>query len=490
MTEQNKCANCGLPLPSSAPGGLCPACLLKRGLETNTAGYTDDAQPLARWTPPTVEQLSSLFPELDILQLIGRGGMGAVYKAREKQLDRQVALKILPAEIGRREAFAQRFAREAQSMARLSHPNIVTIHSFGRRSAAELAGGGDLYFFIMEYVDGLSVRQLLDAGTISPKEALAIVPQICDALQYAHDRGIVHRDIKPENVLLNRAGQVKIADFGLAKLVGLTAPAASEPAAGAKAAPGETPTITLAGQEVLGTPFYMAPEQKEWPGEVDHRADIYSLGVVFYEMLTGELPKGKFEPPSRKVLIDVRLDEVVLRALEKEPERRYQQVSEVRTQVETIIETSDMKNRDLKPLNRLTASPIPYAYIIVVALVVTAVWGYFADIISGEPEWFLPRLVVTPLLAVAIWWLVVRLMINPSGTPAATATHGHEPAPHYQQVSEVRTQVETIAQTAGGERIGPVPAVEPHFSRTAIVGAIFAGVGLVTIALLFLSLLA
>jgi len=347
MTEQEKCTKCGSPLPSSVRGGLCPACLFNRGLETNTVGYTDDAQAEAakRWTPPTVEQLAPLFPELDILELIGRGGMGAVYKACEKQLDRLVALKILPPEIGREEAFAQRFAREAQAMAKLGHTNIVTIHSFGQRSAGELAAGGDLYFFIMEYVDGLSLRQLLDAGTVSPKEALAIVPRICDALQYAHDRGIVHRDIKPENILLNRQGQVKIADFGLAKLVGLSAAGAASPtAASAETGSPGAPGVTQAGENVMGTPQYMAPEQIERPRAVDHRADIYSLGVVFYQMLTGELPKGgsgkEFEPPSRKVLIDVRLDEVVLRALEREPARRYQQVSELRTQVETIVGTS------------------------------------------------------------------------------------------------------------------------------------------------------
>ncbi len=176
----------------------------------------------------------------------------------------------------------------------------------------------------MEFVDGVSLRQLLDAGKLSPQEALAIVPQICDALQYAHNAGVVHRDIKPENVLLDRNGQVKIADFGLAKLMG------REP---------NDFALTGTGQ-VMGTPHYMAPEQLEHPQDVDHRADIYSLGVVFYQMLTGELPLGRFAPPSAKVQIDVRLDEVVLRALEKEPERRYQQVSEVKTDVETIASTA------------------------------------------------------------------------------------------------------------------------------------------------------
>ena len=169
----------------------------------------------------------------------------------------------------------------------------------------------------MEYVDGVNLRHALRAGRLAPREALAIVPQICDALQYAHDQGVVHRDIKPENVLLDRTGRVKIADFGLAKLLG-------------KGPDDFTLTRT---QQVMGTPRYMAPEQIEKPTTVDHRADIYSLGVVLYEMLTGELPLGRFEPPSHKVQVDVRIDEVVLRTLEKEPERRYQRASQVKTEL-------------------------------------------------------------------------------------------------------------------------------------------------------------
>ncbi len=325
MNEQNNCPQCGRSLSSDDLNGLCPSCLLKRGLEPNTIAHTE-GEGFAGWTPPTVETIADSFPELDVLELIGRGGMGAVYKARQKELDRLVALKILPPEIGQQQSFAQRFASEAQAMAKLNHPNIVTIHDFGQR--------GELYFFLMEYVDGLNLRELINTKTASPKDALAVVPQICDALQFAHDRGIVHRDIKPENILLNKQGQVKIADFGLAKLVGLT----GSPAVGADGADRPaTPGITQAGSKIVGTPQYMAPEQLAHPSEVDHRADIYSLGVVFYQMLTGELPVGPFDPPSRKVFIDVRLDEIVLRALEKEPARRYQQVSEIRTQVETII---------------------------------------------------------------------------------------------------------------------------------------------------------
>jgi hypothetical protein len=182
---------------------------------------------------------------------------------------------------------------------------------------------------------------LLHAGRIAPREALAIVPQICDALQFAHDQGIVHRDIKPENILLDRRGRVKVADFGLAKLVQLDGRA--ELPLGQDAQQVGPTNLTAAGK-VMGTPNYMAPEQMEHPNDVDHRADIYALGVVFYQMLTGELPGKHLEPPSSKVQIDVRLDEVVLRALEKKPELRYQQVSEVKTMVETIAQTPEAKS--------------------------------------------------------------------------------------------------------------------------------------------------
>ncbi|MGD0899680.1 MAG: serine/threonine-protein kinase, partial [Thermoguttaceae bacterium] len=343
-------------MPADAPEGLCPNCILKAGLQTDGLSQTGASAPgggsrADSFVPPTPAELAPFFPDLEILELVGRGGMGMVYKARQKHLDRLVALKILSPKIGRDPAFAERFAREARAMAMLSHPHIVAVHDFGRTEArgeergargegasdsplplgeapasgypgVRAAGGeGGLFYFLMEFVDGVNLRLLLDAGKLAPQAALAIVPQICDALQYAHDKGVVHRDIKPENVLLDKEGQVKIADFGLAKLMGREA---------------RDFTLTGAGQ-VMGTPQYMAPEQIEHPQEVDHRADIYSLGVVFYQMLTGELPIGRFAPPSKKVQIDVRLDEVVLHALEKEPELRYQHASEVKIDVETII---------------------------------------------------------------------------------------------------------------------------------------------------------
>jgi TM2 domain-containing membrane protein YozV/predicted Ser/Thr protein kinase len=264
--------------------------------------------------PPQPEEIASHFPSLDVVDLLGFGGMGMVYKARQRSLDRFVALKILKPAAASDAAFAERFHREARALAKLHHPNIVGIHDSG--------DSGGLYYFIMEYVDGANLRRLMDRGRLDPKQGLEIIRSVCDALQYAHDEGIAHRDIKPENILIDVKGRVKIADFGLAKILsqtrtselGLTSPA-----------------------HIMGTMHYMAPEQIETPMNVDHRADIYALGVIFYELLTGELPIGRFPMPSEKSPgSDVRLDSVVLRALEKDPGKRYQRISEVRGEVDRL----------------------------------------------------------------------------------------------------------------------------------------------------------
>ncbi len=315
------CPTCGRALPPNAPKGLCPECLMKAGLQTEAQpGSADSAHPKRPpFVPPEPKDLAQHFPQLEVLALRGHGGMGAVYKARQPSLDRLVALKLLPSGVASDPGFAERFTREARALARLSHPNIVAVYDFGQAAG--------MPFFVMEYVDGPNLREVERQGKLSPREALQIIRQICEALQFAHDEGIVHRDIKPENILLDRKGRVKIADFGIAKLVGQTAPDAA---------------LTGAG-EVVGTLNYMAPEQRDKPQTVDHRADIFSLGVVLYELLTGELPIGKFAPPSQKAQVDVRLDEVVVRALEKEPARRYQHVSDLRTDVESITSAPPAK---------------------------------------------------------------------------------------------------------------------------------------------------
>src|ERR1035437_8129023 len=318
MDTMRICKECRQPLPVNAPEGLCPACLAKvaLGSEPTAPGATITANPLpsaapGTRVPPDVAQLAPQFPQLEIIELLGMGGMGMVYKARQPRLDRFVALKILPVECAQHPSFAERFNREAKALAKLNHPGIVDVYDFGQT--------GQYYYFVMEYVDGMNLRRLLNDQHVAPRQALELVVQICTALQYAHDEGVVHRDIKPENILLTKKGQVKIADFGVAKLLG--------------AVPDTALTMS---QAAMGTLNYMAPEQRENAQKVDHRADIYSLGVVFYEMLTGEVPMGRFEPPSKRVQVDVRLDEVVLRALEREPARRYQHVSEVKNSVETI----------------------------------------------------------------------------------------------------------------------------------------------------------
>jgi serine/threonine protein kinase len=299
---------------------------MKAGFETKSGDDPAGGPPTI--PPPAVEEVAKLFPQLEIAEMLGAGGMGTVYKARQPRLNRFVALKILSPEKRVDPQFAERFEREARTLASLNHPNIVTVYDFG-----DVQGH---FYLLMEFVDGLSLRQLYQTRRLSPPEALGMVARICDALEYAHEQGIVHRDIKPENILLDKKGQVKLADFGIAKILNP-----------------EVKDLALTGaKDVVGTMHYMAPEQIEKPQTVDCRADIYSLGVVFYEMLTGELPLGKFPPPSEKKPMDTRLDGVVLHALEKEPDRRYQKASEVKTAVETIAATPDKTARPIQRLER------------------------------------------------------------------------------------------------------------------------------------------
>ena len=319
--------------------------------------------------PLSPAALAPHFPHLEILECLGRGGMGVVYKARQKALNRFVALKILAPERSTDPGFAERFTAEARTLASLNHPNIVTIHDFGE--------SGGFYHLVMEYVDGVNLRQAMTAGRFTPEQALAIVPPVCEALQYAHDHGVVHRDIKPENLLLDQQGRVKVADFGIAKLLG-SATAGGPDAAAADSAPAAAPPSGSGGPETLGasaagTPQYMAPEQQA-RGPVDHRADIYSLGVVLYELLTGETPKTSLEAPSRKIQIDVRLDEVVLRALAVTPELRFPTATEFRTRVEAL--TAPATPAPIQPpLQKPASAPSPYRALLVVwFLMMFAIW--------------------------------------------------------------------------------------------------------------------
>ena len=329
MFGSSRCPECGSDVAARTTEGLCPQCLMAAALGhgDDPAGEPEFAPTMPskqRFVPPSAESLARSFPHLEIMESLGHGGMGAVYKARQKKLDRIVALKIVRPDTADDPMFTVRFNREAKTLARLNHPNIVGVYDFGdvEYIADNGKSAGVLYYFLMEFVDGVNLRRLIQSGETKPAQALPIVMQICDALQYAHDQGVVHRDIKPENILLDSFGRLKIADFGLAKLGS------------------DADEQHLTGtQQVLGTLQYMAPEQMTQSKTVDHRADIYSMGVVFYEMLTGEIPVGAFEPPSQRAAIDGRLDEIVMRTLASDPDRRYQNARDVGTQINSISST-------------------------------------------------------------------------------------------------------------------------------------------------------
>ena len=263
------------------------------------------------WEPPSPEELSRLLPEYEIQELIGAGGMGAVYRATELKLKRPIAMKILLRGVGLDFGFEERFRREAHALANLCHPNIVTVYNFGE-------AGSDYLFLAMEFIQGTSLAQLLADRSLPCQQHLALLPQVCEALEMAHSKGIVHRDLKPANIMVNQAGRVKMLDFGLAKRFDVA-----------------NSLVTRTGA-AMGTPGYAAPEQFEG-GPVDHRADLYAMGVLLYRILTGHIPRGIWLPPSEAAKVDPAWDEVVIKALMAEPEARWQSATALREQIEQVL---------------------------------------------------------------------------------------------------------------------------------------------------------
>ena len=281
------------------------------------SNYQRTAGGSLQWKAPTVERLQQMLAGYEVIEILGMGGMGAVYKARQISLDRLVAIKILPPEAaGDADAnFVERFKNEARTMAKMNHPGIVHVYDFGETSEGQL-------YIVMEFIDGTDVsKMLLSQGRLPPDHALAIVAHVCDALQYAHTHGVVHRDIKPANVLINREGAVKVVDFGLAKgtdagQVGLT-------------------KTSMA----MGTPDFVAPEALIAGMIVDGRADLYAVGVMLYQMLTGNVPRGAFRMPSTTVKTDARFDKIIVKAMEMDREMRYQTAFDLRKDLDVILIT-------------------------------------------------------------------------------------------------------------------------------------------------------
>ncbi len=296
------CPECGKSYrPDLTPGlnGACPHCLANLLMVSSDESVPQDPRPFQFDTGMT-------FDGIEILEPIARGGMGEVYRGRQIKLNRVVAVKVLDANLAESSEFIQRFEREARALAVLNHPNVVQVFDFGVSEG--------FCYLVMEWVDGTSLREILSLDHLGPEDALRYVPQICDALEYAHAQGVVHRDIKPDNILIGQQGELKIGDFGIARL--------REDVSGGV-------VYTQTGQQ-MGTPHYMAPEQQKHTDRVDHRADIYSLGVVFYEMLTGELPLGNFPTPSQRTSVSQGVDQVVLKTLAHDPNQRFQRASEIK----------------------------------------------------------------------------------------------------------------------------------------------------------------
>lgn len=351
-----------------------------------------------QWLPPSIEELGSLLPDYQITEVLGIGGMAAVYRGTEKIMGRDVAIKILSlTALGSDHLnYADRFKQEAVAMGNLSHPGIVKVFGFGE--AGDAGEGNEILWFAMEYVDGRNLHEFLHerGGKVPVGEALSITCHILDALSEAHSENIIHRDIKPGNVMLDKDGTVKILDFGLAQVV-------DENGEGAESG------VTL------GTPGYVAPESLVIGHPVDGRADLFATGAMLYELLTGAVPVDYYEVPSEAVPgLDSRLDEVIEKALQANPEARFADAASFRNELDEILKQQGEVNGSVSdgiapvsPLrNRHTAlgekkNKFKLAPIAAIAAVVLAGWGLFqifqsdrddeAFLVAEAPDVVIPK---------------------------------------------------------------------------------------------------
>lgn len=257
--------------------------------------------------PLSIEELAALLPQYVVCGLIATGGMGAVYLAQQESLDRYVAIKVLPPQQDDEAGFTKRFKSEAKAMAKLMHNNIVAVYDFGITTMAH-------HYLVMEYVKGQTLHDCIREKKLKPEQVKAIILQLCDGLQFAHEHGIIHRDIKPANILIAEDGRVKIADFGLARQI-----------------------LAHEHEVVYGTPDYAAPEILHEGAKVDHRADVYALGIVLFEMLVGIVPGVTQKLPSAFVPTATVWDAIYFKATKSRPEFRYKDIKEMRASVTHVM---------------------------------------------------------------------------------------------------------------------------------------------------------
>ena len=310
-----------LPREATPPGAAVTDSQVLNLMALGAAtGETTQAMTRHSWVPPQVDVLRDLLPQYEITALVARGGMGAIYRGWQGSLKRAVAIKVMPGAMEDSELrFTARFKQEAQAMAKLAHPHIVAVFDAG-----EVAGW---LFFVMEFIEGTDVAQILaDGEGMDPRQVVQILSAVCEALAFAHEEGIIHRDIKPSNIMLDTRGRVKVADFGLAKTLHPEAP-------------------LLTDEHVaIGTPDFMAPESLRPGAQVDGRADLYAVGVMLYQMLTGSIPRGRFKLPSQVMpQLSRAFDTLVDKAMQPHPDNRYQTAREMKAALEQAGLTNGVK---------------------------------------------------------------------------------------------------------------------------------------------------
>ncbi|RMG20578.1 MAG: serine/threonine protein kinase [Deltaproteobacteria bacterium] len=418
--QRVRCSRCGIRFEvRRSPGGESPkhasapadgnAAVDRATVEAPTSGSAASPIPEALATADTMISKALKLPGFEILRTLGKGGMGEVYLARQVSLGRLVAVKVLAPHLSSDTEFVRRFEKEAAALAALSHPNIVGIIDRGRTDST--------LYFAMEYVDGPSLREIIDRGGLPPREAIEVIVQVCRAIDYAHTKGIIHRDLKPENILVDGNGTVKVADFGLAGMVG-----------------GDERLHLTRTDVAMGTFHYMAPEQRRSARDVDARADLYSLGVLLYETLTGEVPEGRFRLPSeRRAGLDARLDEIVCKALEADPADRFQRASAVGAALEAVLAGSKLPS-GLPPAAAPGGETVPErpqakaASAASMALSAADGLGRVVERARGGLKWVFQVALVVLVTVVAIAYFVPGLLHDDAPAPPSA------PAPGTQRV--------------------------------------------------------